>query len=113
MVAGWKRQIIPIVMDNHGAHKTPEVHSELIRSRFNPIYLPASSSWYSSIEFVWSTYKTYLSKTIAENRAENPDLNDKMHLEPMVEQTLQFLQRRVGINHYYASLKHIYSTINN
>ena len=56
---GWKTKQITVVMDNHQSHRDPDVVQEMARYKFKPLYLPSSSSWYSSIEHAWSVLKHY------------------------------------------------------
>ena len=84
MVRGYKTKWAWLVLDNHKSHHTDEVLEELKRQKFKPLFLPSTSSWYSSVEYVWNTFKMYFRKIIAENRLNNTFLNDEGHLEPMI-----------------------------
>ena len=64
-----------IVLDGHKSHHTEEVTAKLIELNFIPCFLPPSSSFYSSIEYVWKQFKDIFALVLAENRLANPSLN--------------------------------------
>ena len=101
-----------IVLDSHTSHHTEEVTSKLLELNFVPYYLPASSSYYSSIEYCWKGYKDLLNIVLAENRMDNPSLNAEVHLEPMVRQALAlYATTRLRESSFYAGVNQILDTL--
>jgi len=45
-----------ILLDNHGAHKSP-ISKEIIGKYFKPLYIPAYSCQFNSIESLWGLFK--------------------------------------------------------
>ena len=83
-----------LVLDNHRSHHNLEVKNEMTRLKFKAVYLPSASSFYSSVENCWSTFKVYLNKILSENRVNNPYLNAEIHLQEMVKQALAITGER-------------------
>jgi len=45
-----------ILLDNHGAHKSP-TSKEIIGKYFKPLYIPSYSCQFNSIESLWGLFK--------------------------------------------------------
>ena len=54
-------------------------------------------------EYVWRQYKDVFMRVLAENRLANPSLNAEVHLQPIVDQSLDIMVKtRINDDSLYA-----------
>ena len=83
---------IQLFIKSYRAHHSKLAQAEYLKLDLIPIFLPPTTSQFSSVETVWALFKQVFSRALCENVLQNMRLNEENHLRPMVTQALEIVK---------------------